>query len=194
MSNRIKSQEIHILVDHFDVIESLKDDDNKDDPFKDVLLLKRKCIANFLLKLRNDPGNTNYPDNEILAQLAAHNRYFDVCYNEGDADNDKFLKSKWNYVTEFGNRKPTFSRSTWDVFEYVGKLTGLTKIKKYYLDNNPFPLLHWENAVWNDKNGQILFSSEKGATYEFKKGAIEKLNQISRNNKDTIRNLLKSIK
>ena len=79
-----------------------------------------------------------------------------MCYNEGDADNDKFLKSKWNYVTEFGNRKPTFSRSTWDVFEYLGKLTGLTKIKKYYLDNNPFPLLHWENAVWNDKNGQML--------------------------------------
>jgi uncharacterized protein YegP (UPF0339 family) len=73
-------------------------------------------------------------------------------------------------------------------------LTGLTKIKKYYPDNNPFPLLHLENAVWNDKNGQILFSSEKGATYEFKKGAIEQLNQISSNTKDTIRNLIKSIK
>ena len=170
-----------------------KDDNNKDDPFYDALFIKRRAIATFLLKIRNDSHNTELPDSPA-AGFMPHNRYFDVCYTQDNADDKAFLKSKWNYVSQLKKNKPLFSRSTWDVFEYLGKLTGLTKIKKYYPDNNPFPLLHLENAVWNDKNGQILFSSEKGATYEFKKGAIEKLNQISSNTKDTIRNLIKSIK
>jgi hypothetical protein len=52
----------------------------------------------------------------------------------------------------------------------------------------------WAHQVWNDKNGQILFSSDKDATYAFEEGAIKKLDQISWSNKDLVSGILKSIK
>lgn len=166
------------------------DKDSHDDPFFDVLLMKRKYVAIFLKNLRDDNHNTANPDAPGAAVLP-HDRYFDVCYEEEDL-NDNFLKDKWHYVAHLRKKTPMLSPTGWNVLEMLAKFTGLEKLGKYYLENNP--LLSFQRTVWNDKNGQIFFSSENGTTYAIKNGNIEKQDQISRNNRDTIRGILKSIK
>lgn len=172
------------------------DKDSHDDPFFDVLLMKRRAIATFLLKLRDNAQNAN---NGVVP--AVQNKYFDVSYTQADVNNDKFLKEKWHHVAQlpvpykfyqFWKKFPTLSPTAQNVLEMLAKFTGLEKLGKYYLENNP--LLSFQRTVWNDKNGQIFFSSEEGTTYAIKNGNIEKQDQISRNNRDTIRGIVKSIK
>ena len=173
-----------------DVFMTANDKESHEDPFFDVLLMKRKYVALFLRNLRDDNHNTANPSAPGAAVLP-HNRYFDVCYEEADL-NDNFLKDKWHYVSHLEKKGPWFAPSTLDVIGAVTKFLGLEKIKKYYLDNNP--LLSFQRTVWNDKNGQILFSSKEGATYALDGVNNKKLDQISSNNKDTVRAIVKSIK
>ena len=173
-----------------DVFMTANDKESHEDPFFDVLLMKRKYVALFLRNLRDDNHNTANPS-APGADVLPHNRYFDVCYEEADL-NDNFLKDKWHYVSHLEKKGPWFAPSTLDVIGAVTKFLGLEKIKKYYLDNNP--LLSFQRTVWNDKNGQILFSSKEGATYALDGVNNKKLDQISSNNKDTVRAIVKSIK
>lgn len=173
-----------------DVFMTANDKESHEDPFFDVLLMKRKYVALFLRNLRDDNHNTANPSAPGAAVLP-HNRYFDVCYEEADL-NDNFLKDKWHYVSHLEKKGPWFAPSTLDVIGAVTKFLGLEKIKEYYLDNNP--LLSFQRTVWNDKNGQILFSSKEGATYALDGVNNKKLDQISSNNKDTVRAIVKSIK
>ena len=67
--------------------------------------------------------------------------------------------------------------------------------KEYYAKQFKGITNSWYRTVWNDSNnGQILFSSDKGATYEIKDGSINKLDLVRNSNADMLRNLLKSIK
>ncbi len=174
---------------HTDQFMATADKESPDDPFFDVLLMKRKAIAIFLKKLRDDAHNTANP---AAPAALPHNKYFDICYTDANLADDNFLKDKWHYVAHLKDKGPWFAPSTLDVLGVITKFLGLEKLKKYYLDNNP--LLSLQRTVWNDKSGQILFSSEEGATYSFKGTNIEKLDQISSNNKDTVRQIVKSIK
>lgn len=176
---------------------NVNDKESKDDPFYDMLVIRRHMIAKFLLALRNN-GHNRVANPVPLAPT--FNKYFDICYGENDLT-DAYLKEKWSLVASLSSKVPGKWDKTKDILnvgaDYVG-LKGLADIFK-----DPFNLLGDKNTpyrgwgaprMWNDKNGQILFSSDKDATYTFEKGAVTKLDQISWSNPDLVKDLLKSIK
>ena len=48
--------------------------------------------------------------------------------------------------------------------------------------------------MWNETNGQILFSSEKGRTYEIQKGTIKNLDITTWSDEDTLKATIKGVK
>lgn len=159
---------------------------SKEDPFFDMLLIRRKMIALFLYKLSQDPKNT-----QTVALQDAHNVYFEVCYKEEDITPD-FLKNKWNQVACLQGVAPGEDGKFKKVMKAIATFLGLQNPLKQIVDKDK-PYGGWAHQVWNDKNGQILFSSDKDATYAFEEGAIKKLDQISWSNPDLLRGILKSI-
>ncbi|MCR5240341.1 MAG: phage baseplate assembly protein V [Prevotella sp.] len=162
------------------------DMDSEKDPFYDKLLMKRTAVALFLLKIRNDNHNTA---GNALPPL--YNKYFDICYTNADITKD-FLSKKWHFVSKLSSTKPQESPEKEQMMDAFTTFLGWKSLKEYYKKNNP--RLSWERNVWNDKNGQILFSDTKGVTYAIKNGVPQKLDLISYSNKDRLRDLLKSIK
>lgn len=177
---------------------NVNDKESKGDPFYDMLVIRRHMIAKFLLALRNK-GNNQV---EILPPPAQPvYKYFDVCYGEGDLTDD-YLREKWSLVASLSPKVPGKWDKTKDILnvgaDYVG-LKGLAdtffKDPLNLLGDKNIPYRGWgAPRMWNDKNGQILFSSDKDATYTFEKGAVTKLDQISWSNPDLVKDLLKSIK
>lgn len=165
------------------------DKESRDDPFySNLFLSKRRMIAQFLLALRN------HANNEVAIPgmpQAQHNKYFDVCYVEDDLTDD-YLKKKWKNVVALKSTAPGTWDWTLEMMDVVTDYLNIKPVKQYY--DKDAPRGGWAHQVWNDKNGQILFSSDKDATYAFKNGAIEKLDQISWSNPDLLRGILKSIK
>ena len=159
---------------------------NEADPFQDLRITKRKMIALFLYKLSQDPKNT-----QTVALQDVHNVYFEVCYNEEDITPD-FLKNKWNQVACLQGVAPGEDGKFKKVMKALATFLGLQNPLKQVVDKDK-PYGGWAHQVWNDKNGQILFSSDKDATYAFEEGAIKKLDQISWSNPDLLRGILKSI-
>ena len=159
---------------------------NEDDPFQDLRITKRKMIALFLYKLSQDPKNT-----QTVALQDVHNVYFEVCYEE-NAITDDFLKNKWNQVACLQGVAPGEDGKFKKVMKAIATFLGLQNPLKQIVDKDK-PYGGWAHQVWNDKNGQILFSSDKDATYAFEEGAIKKLDQISWSNPDLLRGILKSI-
>jgi hypothetical protein len=159
---------------------------NEDDPFQDLRITKRKMIALFLYKLSQDPKNT-----QTVALQDVHNVYFEVCYEE-NAITDDFLKNKWNQVACLQGVAPGEDGKFKKVMKAIATFLGLQNPLKQVVDKDK-PYGGWAHQVWNDKNGQILFSSDKDATYAFEEGAIKKLDQISWSNPDLLRGILKSI-
>ena len=159
---------------------------NEADPFQDLRITKRKMIALFLYKLSQDPKNT-----QTVALQDVHNVYFEVCYEE-NAITDDFLKNKWNQVACLQGVAPGEDGKFKKVMKAIATFLGLQNPLKQVVDKDK-PYGGWAHQVWNDKNGQILFSSDKDATYAFEEGAIKKLDQISWSNPDLLRGILKSI-
>jgi hypothetical protein len=48
----------------------------------------------------------------------------------------------------------------------------------------------WAQKVWNDKSGQIIFSTKKGATYALNGDQIEKYEYREENNKESLKKTL----
>lgn len=166
------------------------DKDNTSDVFSDTLLARRSIIAKFLLKLREDPRNK--VDNP--APLApVQSKYFDVCFTKDEANDFKYVKENWKNVVSLKGVAPGKKDKAYEIWKKVLDFLNVKKPVGQYYDKDA-PGGGWAHQVWNDKNGQILFSSDKDATYAFEKGAIKKLDQISWSNKDLVSGILKSIK
>lgn len=171
---------------------NVNDKESKDDPFYDMLVIRRHMIAKFLLALRNDENNGVY--HPPLVQPIP-NKYFDVCYVANDLTDD-FLKEKWTNVACLDCNPPGMKDAAKEIWKNITEFLNVKNLqdprKPYY--DAAAPWGGWAHQVWNDKNGQILFSSDKNATYALKDGEISKLDQISWSNPDLLRGILKSIK
>ena len=163
------------------------DQNSNDDPFLDLRPLKRQMIATFLYKLSraNENKKTLVPGQDV------YNVYFEVCYKEEDITPD-FLKNKWNQVACLQGVAPGEDGKFKKVMKALATFLGLQNPLKQVVDKDK-PYGGWSHQVWNDKNGQILFSSDKDATYTIEKGDIKKLDQISWSNPNLLRDILKSI-
>ena len=160
---------------------------SENDPFLDLRPLKRQMIATFLYKLSraNENKKTLVPGQDV------YNVYFEVCYKEEDIT-PNFLKNKWNQVACLQGVAPGEDGKFKKVMKALATFLGLQNPLKQVVDKDK-PYGGWSHQVWNDKNGQILFSSDKDATYTIEKGDIKKLDQISWSNPDLLRDILKSI-
>lgn len=162
------------------------DKNSKEDPFFDMLLIRRKLIAKFLYNLsRHENNNTG-------AVPETHSKYFAICYTSENTDDDAFLKKKWSHVASLSGKAPGTKDSIWNGLCAFTEFIGLNKTVKSVFDKDA-PYGGWAHQVWNDKNGQILFSSEKGTTYAFEEGTIKKVDQISWSNPNLLKGILKSI-
>ena len=166
------------------------DKSGKEDPFQGALLLyKRKLIANFLFNLYK---NVNNAIDGALAGFMPEfkGKYFDMCFRDTDFLTIANMKDKWADIAALQKHEP---KST---IRKAAEAFGLWLIRKEYYAKQIKGITNaWYRTVWNDnKNGQILFSSDKGATYEIKDGAIEKLDLVRNSNITMLRDLLKSIK
>ena len=166
------------------------DKSGEEDPYlKNSLLIKRELIAKFLFKIY---GHEN---NAIDGPLAAFmpefkGKYFDLCFHEDNFITEENLKNKWADIAAL--QKHEQKSTTRKAAEAFG--SWLIR-KEYYAKQFKGITNSWYRTVWNDSNnGQILFSSDKGATYEIKDGSINKLDLVRNSNADMLRNLLKSIK
>ena len=161
------------------------DKDSKDDPLYDTLLIRRKMIAKFLYDL-SQCANNNTDAN-------THSKHFAVCYTSENATDDAFLKKKWSHVASLSGKAPGMKDSIWDGVCSFTEFLGLNKTVKSVFDKDA-PYGGWAHQVWNDKNGQILFSSEKGTTYALDKGTMKKLDLYSLSTPKMIKDILKAIK
>lgn len=117
-------------------------------------------------------------------------KYFDLCFHEDNFITEENLKNKWADIAAL--QKHEQKSTTRKAAEAFG--SWLIR-KEYYAKQFKGITNAWYRTVWNDnKNGQILFSSDEGATYEIKDGSINKLDLVRNSNADMLRNLLKSIK
>ena len=157
------------------------------DPFENLQPLKRMMIAKFLYRLSRADKNKQ----TVMPGQDVYNVYFEVCYEEDDVT-PNFIKNKWNQVACLKGVAPGEDGRVKKVLKAIATFLGLQNPLKQIVDKDK-PYGGWAHQVWNDKNGQILFSSDKDATYAFEEGAIKKLDQISWSNPDLLRGILKSI-
>jgi hypothetical protein len=174
------------------------DKSGADDPYqKNSLLNRRKLIANFLYKIYGDPKNAIDATIAVLDENFK-GKYFDLCIGTTDGKiqiNDDNLKNHWADIAALEAKQHGPKSKGRKVAEGFMAFFGLKKRLEFYTKQAEGFSKSWFRHVWNDsKNGQILFSSEKGVTYEFKDGAIHKLDLVSNSNIDMLRDLLKSIK
>ena len=167
------------------------DEKSKLDPFYDTLIFRRKIIANFIYKLNRDNENK-----KTVNQVDVFNKYFAINFSDADANSDEYLKKDWKNVAWLESTAPGKKDSVMDMFNKLGEFLtnfGIKKPVAQYVDLDE-PYFGWAHQVWNDKSGQILFSSEKGATYAFERGALIKLDMYTWGNKESVKSILKSIK
>ena len=174
------------------------DKSSADDPYqKNSLINRRKLIANFLYKIYGDPKNA-IEENIAILDPNFKGQYFDLCIGTTDGKiqiNDDNLKNHWADIAALEAKQHKPKSKGRKVAEGFMAFFGLKKRLEFYTKQAEGFSKSWFRHVWNDsKNGQILFSSEKGVTYEFKDGAIHKLDLVSNSNIDMLRDLLKSIK
>jgi hypothetical protein len=176
--------------------------DHHPDPFHKTLIFKRKMIAFFLLDLKND--NANKVDNvQVQEGEEAPRKFFTVCYDNNWITDDN-MKDKWKDVAYLEAQAPVEAAKPTG---FLGNLKALAMATgSFLLDHlkecaKPFynkdaPYGGWAHQVWNETNGQILFSSEKGKTFEIQKGtgAIRTLDITTWTNKDTLKDTIKGIK
>jgi hypothetical protein len=163
------------------------DKNSKVDPLYDTLLTRRKMIAKFLYDLSQHANNNTGADPET------HSKYFAVCYTSANATSTDFLKKSWSHVASFSGKAPGKKDAIWDGLCAFTEFIGLNKTLKSVVDLDA-PYGGWAHQVWNDKNGQILFSSEKGTTYALDKGTMKKLDLYTLSTPKTIKDILKAIK
>ena len=157
------------------------------DPFENLQPLKRMMIAKFLYRLSRADKNKQ----TVMPGQDVYNVYFEVCYEEDDVT-PNFIKNKWNQVACLDGVAPGEDGTFKKIIKSIAKYLNIKDPREQFVDLDA-PYRGWAHQVWNDKNGQILFSSEKGTTYAFEEGTIKKVDQISWSNPNQLRSILKSI-
>ena len=164
------------------------------DPFIDALVFKRRLVAWLLLSVKKDNHNN------IGVAPAQQTIYFTVCFDEAFINSDDNLKNKWDNVAYLKSEAPQppakgFKAGLKAAAAAVGQyfLDRLKKGAKAYADPEA-PGRGWAHQVWNETNGQILFSSEKGRTYEIQKGTIKNLDITTWSDEDTLKATIKGVK
>lgn len=155
------------------------DEHSKDDPFNEAKILKRRIIATFLWKLFKSDKNKKDP----TAVIPEYGKIFSLSYKEADINDDKFLNNNWNKVAALGANvwvSDSFKRKGMTLLKLAGEITDLEDWSKKIYDPNK-PKGGWARTVWNDNSGQIIFSSEKSATYTLGE-TIDKYNMSSSKN------------
>jgi hypothetical protein len=172
------------------------------DPFHKMLIHKRKMIAKFLLDLKNN--NANKVENvQVQAGEEAPRKFFTVCYKD-DWITDANMKDKWKDVAYLEAQAPEeaakpkgFLANAAAMAMKAGSalLDHLKECAKPFY-NKDAPYGGWAHQVWNETNGNILISSEKGKTYEIEKktGAIKTLDITTWTTKDMLKDTIKGIK
>jgi hypothetical protein len=172
------------------------------DPFHKSLIFKRKIIAKFLLDLKNN--NANKVENvQVQAGEEAPRKFFTVCYKD-DWITDANMKDKWKDVAYLEAQAPEeaakpkgFLANAAAMAMKAGSalLDHLKECAKPFY-NKDAPYGGWAHQVWNETNGNILISSEKGKTYEIEKktGAIKTLDITTWTTKDMLKDTIKGIK
>ncbi len=158
---------------------------SKDDPFTDVLILKRKMVALFLAKLYENTANS--------AKTGISGRFININYKEADLT-DEFLKNKWDNVLALGGKKlPGVLTKAASFAKVYAEFMGINRAWKPII-NLDAPRLGWAQKVWNeDTPGQIIFSNSKDATYNLGGENIEKYNLGSMTNEDTLKKVLSEV-
>ena len=164
------------------------DENSKDDPFFDATTLKRMIIATFLLKLHDDINNKKDPTQTIKE----YSKYLPLSY---DAVDEKLVKDYWNKVIALGDNVKVsdgFKKKGMSLLKIAGEITDLESWCKQIYDPDK-PLGGWAHTVWNEKSGQIIFSSEKNATYALNGESIDKYSMDSSMNIDKLKSALSDV-
>lgn len=163
------------------------DENSKDDPYNNAKLLKRRIIATFLWKLFKSDGNVKDP----LQAVPEYGKFISLSYKETDINDDKFLDNNWRMVSALGDNvwvSDSFKKKGMSLLKLAGEITDLEDyVKKFYDPSKPKG--GWAHTVWNEKSGQIIFSSEKSATYTLG----ESINKYSMSSSKNITKLKEAI-
>lgn len=166
------------------------DESSKDDPFNEAKILKRRIIATFLWKLYKSDKNKK----DTTTLVPEYGSIISLSYKESDINDDKFLNSYWNKVAALGANvwvNDTFKKVGMEALKIAGEISDLEGMCKKIYDPNK-PMGGWARTVWNDKSGQIIFSSEKGATYTLG-GSIDKYSMSSSKNINKLKEAISEV-
>ena len=172
----------------------LSGDDKKgeSDPLVKTKYYKRVALAKMLVKINNHANNLiSVP---VPAGAAAvppvPGKYFSMkCALLPTTVDKSFVDSHWTEIITLGDRKWGILMKTVKFFAEVFDFLEINKQWKPILDPNA-PLMGWAQKVWNDKSGQIIFSTKKGATYVLDGDQIEKYEYREENNKESLKKTL----
>lgn len=168
----------------------LSDDDKKgdSDPLVKIKYYKRVALAKMLVKINN------HANNKISVPVAAGapavppvpGKYFSLkCALLAPTVNKTFVEKNWNEIITLGDGQSKTAK-------FLGAVADFFEISKQWkpiLDPKA-PLWGWAQKVWNDKSGQIIFSTKKGATYALNGDQIEKYEYREENNKESLKKTL----
>ena len=138
-------------------------------------LVKRKAAALYLVKVAN---------NEDVKQ----SKFLELGFDESDVVDNKIKKDyNWkNFMTHFDHK--TSHGNMWRIYALEWFWVPIKKRFK-----NPFGAWN-ENDIWGDKDGQILFSDNDGATLHIEGAGLKSETQSNLGNRDQLLKLLLSIK
>ena len=85
-----------------------------------------------------------------------------------------------------------FKKKGMSLLKIAGEITDLESWCKQIYDPDK-PLGGWAHTVWNEKSGQIIFSSEKNATYALNGESIDKYSMDSSMNIDKLKSALSDV-
>lgn len=175
----------------------LSDNDKKDenDPFVDTKLPKRVAMAKMLVQIHNHDKNKIAVPAVAGAALAAvgggaalqqPGKFFKLSIDPAATIDKEFVKDNWKKIALLGDSE---HGKIYKVLTYMLEFLGIEKQWKPLYDADA-PLMGWAQKVWNDKSGQIIFSTKKGTTYALNGEQIEKYEYRTENNKDSLKKTL----
>ena len=172
----------------------LSDDDKKGngDPLVETKYYKRVTLAKMLVKINNHANNKiSVPVPPGAPPVPpVPGKYFSMkCALLPTTVDKSFVDSHWTEIITLGDRKWGILMKTVKFFAEVFDFLEINKQWKPIFDPNA-PLMGWAQKVWNDKSGQIIFSTKKGATYVLDGDQIEKYEYREENNKESLKKTL----
>ena len=189
-----------------------KEKDSSKDPFAAPKLYKRLAMAKMLNRMNNHEKNkVSVPAAAAAtgaavaaavgagaavaggvagaAVVAPPGKYFKLDIPLTATIDLNYVDKNWSKIARLGDDKPS---TTLKVLKFIAELLTIDKQWKPIFDLNA-PLLGWAQKVWNDKSGQIIFSSERGTTYALNGGQIEKYEFRKESNKRSLKKTLKEL-